>query len=96
MSGHDVTFTVFAPIDEGEGLVEQFAASTYLEITGIAAATVESSAFATISAPLNGYFGYCVASTPYVPGSLYRCYQRNPISLAECRSAGHRFTLTRR
>jgi carboxypeptidase family protein len=95
VAGDFVALSVFNDPDEGEGIVEQVAPDTYLEIVGSATTSVPAGGWSTLSMPFDGYFGYCVNPAPFMSGSLYRCYMRQPRLLAECRSKNHRLTLSR-
>ena len=96
VAGNYLAFTIYNNFDEGEGVVEEIGPSTYLEVVGTASASVGSDGVSAISIPFSGNFGLCVGSAPYSAGSLYRCYLRAPVSLAECRSQNHRLILTPR
>jgi hypothetical protein len=95
VAGRFASIRVFNDPDEGEGIVEQLAPDTYLEITGSASTAIPDENWTTLSMPFDGYFAYCIGTDVFMSGSLYRCYMRQPRLLAECRSKNHRLDLTR-
>jgi len=83
-------------------LVEQLGPSTYLAISGNAAASVATSSASTVTAQFDGWIEYCVMPAPM--GPIYNCGTSNTtgeptgaaITRAHCESPNHRLTLTRR
>ena len=93
VAGDFLAFSVYHGLDEGEGIVEQLAPTTYLEVAGSASGSIGTSDVSTVSIPFDGRIQYCVGNTEQT--SLYRCYF-NAATLSECRSKNHRLILTRR
>jgi hypothetical protein len=75
-------------------VAEKPASDTYLMIAGDDDATsVDPSDFSTTSSSFNGFFEYCVTTSPFRPGS--HC-PIDTVATAVCQAEDSRWTLTRR
>jgi Carboxypeptidase regulatory-like domain len=91
VAGHDLGFNVDF---DGPLLVEQLDSKTFLSIDGIAYAAVDTSAPSAITAPLDGYFDYCVLKSE---GTYRSCsITSQTVTHSGCASRNHRLILTRR
>jgi hypothetical protein len=76
-----------------EHLVELLAADRYLELSGVATASVGTSGVSTISASFDGVFGHCERKSI---DSVNRCNSGQAVLLSQCESKNHQLILTRR
>jgi hypothetical protein len=88
VAGDDVTFWVDDP-----PLVEQIGANSFLEVHGLASASITSPA-AGISASLDGSFDYCERKSPI--GRYYDCTGDQVVAHHQCSAKNNRMILTRR